>query len=119
MEPKRVPPSLRTKSRYIIFEAITESQVDFDYVSKSVWNAVSEFLGELGSSEVRLWLVKNLYNNERQVGVIKCSHDRVEQVRTALALVRSVGESRAIMRILGVTGTIKSAQLKYLEAGRG
>ena len=118
MEPKILPPSLRAKARYVIFEVISEGHVVFEDVQKSVWNAVTEWLGELGSSEMRLWIVKNLYNDDKQLGVIKCAHDRVEHIRASLAFVKIIGETHAIVRVLGVTGTIKSARLKYLEAGK-
>ncbi|MBI2583321.1 MAG: ribonuclease P protein component 2 [Candidatus Aenigmarchaeota archaeon] len=118
MEPKRLPPSLRAKSRYVIFEVISEGKVVFEDVTKAIWNAVTEWLGEMGSSEARLWIVKNLYSDSKQIGVIKCAHDRVEHIRVSLALVKMTGETRAIIRVIGVTGTIKAAQLKYLEAGK-
>lgn len=118
MDPKRLPPSLRTKSRYIVFEVISDGKVVFEDVQKAIWNSVAEWLGELGSSEARLWIVKNMYNDDKQIGIIKCSHDRVEHVRSSLAFVKIIGETRSIIRILGVSGTIKSARLKYIEAGK-
>jgi len=62
----------------------------------------------------RIWVIRNLYEQNAQRGVIKCSHDRVENIRVALAAIKMVAESPALVKILGVTGTIKSARNKYL-----
>jgi len=112
--PKTLPPSLRTKGRYIVFEIVSEMRLSYSDFSAAMWNSLLDFIGELGASEARCWLIKNLYDEKAQRGVIKCSHDKVEHVRAALALLHTIGDTRATVRILGVTGTIKSAQNKYL-----
>jgi ribonuclease P/MRP protein subunit POP5 len=114
MEPKRLPPSLRAKSRYVVFEIISEKPATFADFTASVWNSMMGFLGELQASEARVWIIRNLYDEKTQRGVMKCSHDRIEHVRAALSMIQMVGETRAIVHIIGVTGTIKSARNKYL-----
>lgn len=114
MQPKPIPPSMRPKSRYVVFEIISERPIDFSGFGTSAWAGILGFLGELTASESRMWIMRSLYNEKAQRGVLKCAHDRVEHVRAALTLVNMIGETRAIIRILGVTGTIKSARNKYL-----
>ena len=114
-EPKMLPPSLRPSKRYIIFEIISDEKVVYDDLVTAVWSGMLSFLGELITSSVKIWLIKALYDEENQRGVIKCGHDYVEHVRSVLSLIQTVGENRVIIRILGVTGTIKSAKIKYLE----
>ena len=112
--PKILPSSLRSKSRYIVFEIISESPVEYDNFRDALWNSIINFLGEFGSSDANLRILKNLYDTKSQRGVIKCRHDMVEHVRTSLSLIAIIGESRVAIRIHGVTGTIKSARNKYL-----
>ncbi len=112
--PKILPPSMRQKKRYLVFEVISNEKITYiDFI-----NAASEsmlaLLGDLEVSEARVWFIQNLFNPEKKRGVIKVDHMAVEPVRASLALVSIIGESKAIIRILGVTGTIKSAQVKYL-----
>ncbi len=114
MDPKRLPPSMRAKSRYVVFEVISEKPVSFSEFTSAVWNSMMSFLGELSTSEARTWIIRNLYNEKTQRGVLKCSHDRIEHVRAALAMIPMIGETRATVHIIGVTGTIKSARNKYL-----
>ena len=109
-----MPPTLRSQKRYIVFEVISESKITYNELVGAIWNSMLSFLGELGSSEARTWIVQNLYKEDEQKCVIKCRHDYVEQVRAVLSLIQMVGETKATIRILGVTGTIKSAKTKYL-----
>lgn len=113
-EPKMLPPSLRSHKRYIIFEIISETSIAYSDLVNAIWNSMLNFLGENESSEAKVWLIQNLYDEKNQKGVIKCRHDYVEHMRATLSLISMVGESKVIIKILGVTGTIKSAKNKYL-----
>jgi len=110
---KTIPPTLRDKKRYIAYEVISESKVDFDSVSNAIWYSIINFLGEKGAAEADAWVIKNAYDASKQIGILKCSHTDVENVRAAMALVQKVGESRAIVRVLGISGTIKAARNKF------
>ena len=114
MEPKRLPPTLRAKSRYIIVEVLSERATTFEEFTTALRQTMLNLLGELTTSEARIWPIRNLWNIKEQKGVLKCGHDRVEHIRAALTLITMVGESRASVRVMGVTGTIKSARNKYL-----
>jgi len=112
--PKKLPPSLRTKRRYIVFEIISEHPMEYSDFVNAVWASLLNFLGEATTSDARIWIIQNLYDLKNHRGVIRCKHDSVEQVRAALTLIQMVGETKAVIKILGVTGTIKSAKGKYL-----
>ncbi|MBS3054651.1 MAG: ribonuclease P protein component 2 [Candidatus Aenigmarchaeota archaeon] len=114
-EPRMLPPSMRPKKRYIIFEIISESPVEFKEFSATAWNSFLSTLGEAHISEARIWIIPNLYDGRKQKGVLRCGNAYVEDVRAALAMVSIVGESRAIIKAIGVTGTIKSAREKYAD----
>jgi ribonuclease P/MRP protein subunit POP5 len=112
--PKTLPPALRPNKRYVIFEIISEHPVEYSDFSSAVWASLLDFAGELGASDARIWLIANLYDDKRQRGIIKCSNISVETVRAALSLVQIISEHKCIVRVIGVTGTLKSAQDKYL-----
>ncbi len=114
MEPKILPPSMRPAKRYIVFEIISDTPVIYGEFVNAVWTNSMEFLGELGSSEAGIWFVHNSYSETKQTGILKCRHNSVENVRTVLSLISMIGETRCIIKILGVTGTIKSAKTKYM-----
>ena len=112
--PKLLPPTMRPTKRYIAYEVISESPIQYNEFISAVWVSMFNFLGELGSSEAGVWFVHNLHDEKTQKGLLKCRHDAVEKIRTALSLIQIIGETRAIIKIMGVTGTIKSARTKYL-----
>lgn len=114
MEPKMLPPSMRPPKRYIVYEIISEQPISYSELVNTIWTASMEFLGELGTSEANIWFVHNTYDSKQQAGMIKCRQDSVEKVRAMLSLITVVSESKCVIKILGVTGTIKSAKTKYL-----
>jgi ribonuclease P/MRP protein subunit POP5 len=114
-KPKILPPSMRSSKRYIVFKIISDEKISFADFGKAIWNSMLSYLGELKSAEAKIWIIQNLYNEEKQRGVIKCDHNSVEEVRTVLSLIQFVGESKVIFNVIGVTGTIKSAASKYFS----
>jgi len=45
MEPKILPPSMRSKSRYVVFEVISEKPIDYSDFLNALWNIM---FGEYG-----------------------------------------------------------------------
>jgi len=113
-KPAFLPPSLRPSRRYIVYEVVSDEPVDYNELMNSMWYNILEFLGELKGSELDIWIMKNLYDSSTQTGLIRCNHDQVEFIRAALAMIQEVGETKAIVRVKSVTGTIKSAKKNYL-----
>lgn len=111
--PRPLSPTLRDRKRYIAFQVISEQKVLGSDVFSSIWHALLNFLGERGVAEANVWLSKPNYDDVKQIGIIKCSHMSVEQVRTALALVQRIGDTRSIINVLGVSGTIRAAKAKF------
>lgn len=100
-------PTLREKDRYVAFQIISEEAVVYSDFEAAIWNTAMDFFGELGTSQISLWLIKNLYDDEKQIGVIRCNHVSVPIVLTTLGLIERLGDSRVIVKILKVSGTIK------------
>jgi|YelNatPaOPRAMG01_1025707.scaffolds.fasta_scaffold08709_6 ribonuclease P/MRP protein subunit POP5 len=105
--PKILLPSLREKERYVKFKVISEEPIQYSDLESAIWNSFLDFYGELGVSELSLWIIKNLWDEKEQVGVIKCNNKSVEKVLAGLGLISRLGDSRIIFKILKVSGTIK------------
>jgi len=103
--------TLREKDRYISFKVISEESIIYSDLESSIWATLLEFYGELGVSQMSLRIVKNLYNEKEQIAVIKCNNKSVPKVIAGLGLVTRLGESRVIIKILKVSGTIKGLKL--------
>ena len=106
---------MRPKKRYIIFEIVSETPVAFKDFIFVAWTSFLSFLGTIDTADSKILIINNLYDEKTQKGVIRCKSDSVEKIRSALSLISIVGESRSIIKIIGVTGTIKSAKAKYMD----
>jgi ribonuclease P/MRP protein subunit POP5 len=112
-KPKPLPPSLRGRRRYIAYQVISEEKFLQDDLFNTMWHSVLNFLGEQGTSKTNMWIVKDSYDDKNQTGLIRCSHISVEHVRASLALIERIGDVRVVFKILGVSGTIKAAKMKF------
>jgi len=106
-----LPPSLRERKRYILFQVISEEPIKYEDLEQAVWNQLLDTFGEFGVSSMSLWLIKNLYDEEKQTGVIKCNHLSVPKVLVGLGLIPRLGDTRVIFKILKVSGTIKGLKV--------
>lgn len=116
--PAPLPPSIRGRRRYIAYQVIFEEKVPFPDLVNTIWHSLLNFLGELGTSEADIWVVKDTFDEAKQIGLIRCSHMTVEHVRSALALVQRIGDTRVIIKVLGVSGTIRAAKTKFFGETR-
>jgi len=105
--PKTLIPTLREKERYVKFKVISEQPISYVDLESAIWNLFLDFYGELGVSEISLWVIKNLWDEKEQVGVIKCNNKSVQKVLTGLNFIQRLGDSRVIFKILKISGTIK------------
>ena len=112
-KPKPLPSSLREKKRYVVYEVVAEKEVDIDVLADEIYRHAMEILGELGMSEISLWVMKNLFSGRK--GLIRVTPAGVERIRLVLSSIRQIDEIPAIIDVLGVTGTIRAARLKYLK----
>ncbi len=114
IKPKILSPHLRLKKRYLVFKVFSEYPIDFDTLSHAIYSSLLEFSGELNTGLSRIWIMKDLWNEKEQIGVIRCSHTAVELVRSSLILLERIGDSKVSIRILGVSGTIEGAKRKFM-----
>ncbi len=111
--PKTLPLSYREKKRYITFEILSDNKIEIGELIKSVWSQTINFIGVLGVARTNLKFLNDIYDERKQRFVVRCSPKDVEFVRLALALVSEINEKKVVLRSLGVTGTLKSAKIKY------
>jgi len=116
--PKPLPPSLRGRRRYIAYQVISEEKILFQDLINTIWHSILNFLGEQGASRADIWIAKNIYDEKRQMGLIRSSHLNVEHVRASLALIQRIGDTRVVVKVLGVSGTINAAKMKFFGETR-
>ncbi|MDI6798424.1 MAG: Rpp14/Pop5 family protein [Candidatus Aenigmarchaeota archaeon] len=104
-------PTLRERERYIAFKIISEEPVVYEDIEQAIWNVALDFFGEHGVSKMSMYVIKSLYDIERQIGVVRCNNKSVSQVISCLGLISRLGDTRVIFKILKVSGTIKGLKL--------
>lgn len=104
---KTLMPTLRERERYIKFQVISDEPIYYSDLEQAIWNVLLDFYGEYGLSKTSMWLVKNLWDEHEQIGVIRCNNKSVQQIIAGLGLVTRLGDNRIIFKIIKVSGTIK------------
>ena len=105
-------PSMREKKRYIAFKAHSESSVNYNDVRNSIWNSVEAFLGDDDSSRADIKIVKNVWNQKQQTGLIRCTQKYADRIKLCLAFISQIGDSKVIFQATRVSGTIKGSANK-------
>ena len=113
---KMLPPTLREKKRYIMFEVLSEEEVNYEELESAIWNILLDFLGEFGVATTSFWILKERWKGNR--GIIRCNHTSVQHIIASLGLLERIGDTRLTIRILGVSGTIKSLIEKTSQQGQ-
>lgn len=109
---KRLLPSLRAKKRYLAFELISEGPVSRSDLVKEVMYSASSLLGDITTSECDI----KVLGFEGWKGIIQCSHTKVKETRASLATLTRVNGKRAILHVLGTSGTVRRATEKFLQS---
>jgi ribonuclease P/MRP protein subunit POP5 len=112
-----LPPTLRERRRYLAFELISEREIDKRELLKEIRDSIYSLYGDTGASESKMWLIEYSKNEDadggtdrcRGVGILRCAHNKVEEVRAALACIHSASGVRLGIRVIGISGTIKGA----------
>lgn len=105
---KMSSPTLRERDRYVYFQIFSDERIAYSDLEAAIWNTLLEFYGESGVGRMSVWLVKNLWQDSDQSGVIRCNNKSVPELIAGLGLISRLGESRIAVKIKKVSGTIKS-----------
>lgn len=112
---KALMPTLREKKRYVAFKIISENKiVGFDAVSNAIFDSGRKLFGELGMAELGLIPVKERWNNEKQIGLVRVNHKHVNQIKAAFALIKEIDNNKVIVSSIGTSGIMKKAVEMYM-----
>ncbi|HLG24048.1 MAG TPA: Rpp14/Pop5 family protein [Candidatus Nanoarchaeia archaeon] len=107
---KPLLPSLREKKRYLAFEIISKSKIDdFKLVENAIFSSLHNLTGVIGLAKAGIIPMEDKWNPNLQMGIIKVSHLCVDELKSALALCKSINGSEVIFKSLKVTGVLNEA----------
>ena len=96
-----------SKHKEARFQVISEYEITYSDLEAAIWNTLLDFFGERGMAQTSMWLIKNLYDDGKQAGVIRCNNKSVQKILAGLGFVTRFGDNRVTIKILKVSGTIK------------
>ncbi len=108
---KATPPTIRTRQRYIVFQVYGEEKFKKDEVVHAITRTGTKFLGDLGYSKAKSWLID--FDSGSQKGILRIVNTEKDNIKATLVLIKELGEKRARINVLGVSGTIKRAKEKW------
>lgn len=73
-----------------------------------------QFLGELGYGKAGI-MVLDLWDENR--GIIRTNTKSVDQVKTALTMIEKIGNQKAIVKTIGVSGMLNKAKNIFPKGG--
>ena len=113
---KAVLPTLREKKRYVAFEVLSEdNNTDLNKINAAISESFMELYGNLGMAGAGLMFLNEKYNPQLNRGVVKVGHYYVNNLKSALAMIREIDHNKVIIRSLGVSGVLRKTA-NYLAA---
>jgi RNase P/RNase MRP subunit POP5 len=101
-----------TRRRYLAFKVQGGEGFDQSEVWSTAVSSLRYLYGVKGGAEADLRLIE--YDAERGVGVLRCNHNYLTEVRASLALVTRIGDVEVSIQVLRVSGTVKTLREKML-----
>jgi ribonuclease P/MRP protein subunit POP5 len=115
MRLKILLPSLRKRKRYILFKIISEEPINYNLFKDLVNSTILKFYGELTFGKFGFKFLDERWNEKEQIGIIRCNHKFVPNIILAFGLLQRIGDSRINIKILKVSGTIKSLLKEFKD----
>tara|TARA_Y100000310_G_C20471506_1_gene710287 strand:- start:106 stop:432 length:327 start_codon:yes stop_codon:yes gene_type:complete len=103
-------PSLKQKKRYVVFEVATDKTFSVKEIKEAVEFALKDFLGQWGLAKSSPMFLKEKCKNNKFI--IKVNHKYVDEVKSALILIKKIKNTPVIVKSVITSGTLKKASLR-------
>ncbi len=111
---KGLLPTLRQKKRFIVFKIESNKKFDFKEISYCIIDNLIKFLGTVDFGKNGVWLIREKYDKEKNIGIIKTSIKLKDKTIVALSLIENINNEDVVIKILGVSGTLKGCK-KFIK----
>ena len=119
---RHLPKHLRPRWRYLAveLESWPDADVDRGAFQRELWYAAQNLLGDPGSADADLTVFGFAFADGAGEAVIRARRGHVDDARAALACVDEVDGRPFGLRVMGVSGTVRACEERYLgrQAGR-
>ncbi len=109
MKGKPLLPTLRTKKRYVVYETISENDLNNKQVFNVIQDSYKECYGVFGLGEAGIMDTKIYHKNK---AILKINHKYLDKLRTAMAMITNINDNDVIVNTVSVSGMIKKAKIR-------
>ena len=95
----------RNRKRYILFDIISNKEIIPASLEKTVLNTISRNFGELGVTESKILLLKELYKKNH--GIFVTTNNFVAKLKFVFGLIKKIDDNEVIITTKKVYGTLK------------
>ncbi|MCS7121482.1 MAG: ribonuclease P [Archaeoglobaceae archaeon] len=106
-----LPPSLRSRKRYIAFKVVCEVEVDGKMIEKALEAKMAELFGDIALAESKISLE---YFNDNK-GILGCERKSFDKVLIALTFLTEINGFKVLPITVGASGNVRKCKKKYLE----
>lgn len=114
MKGKPLLPTLRTKKRYVVYEARYDSPIGLSKVFNTIKDSYKECFGIFGLGESGLMDTK-IYNEANKRGILKINTKYVGDLKVAIPMIEKIDGKDAAVRTIVTSGILKKAKLMLLR----
>lgn len=107
---KTLSPTLRQKKRFLKVKIHSQSPFDFKELSEHLSNEIIHLLGLLDFSKAGVWLLKDKFDAENQIVIVKVSTKLKDKLVASLALIESINNKKVQLEVIKVTSTLKGLE---------
>lgn len=105
----KLQPTLKQKKRYVVFEIIADQRFAFPEVKEEIEKAMKDFWGSSGLAKSCPMILEEKFNPEKQKFLVKINHRYVDELKSAMILIKSIKNKPIIVKSVIVSGTLKKA----------
>ena len=118
---RHLPKHARPRWRYLAVEFRTwpDGDIDRDGFQRALWYAAQNLLGDPGSADADLSVVRFRVADGVGEAVVRVRREATSAGRAAVACVDAVGGTPVGAVVRGVSGTIRACEESYLHADGG
>ena len=118
---KHLPKHLRPRYRYLGVELRADPDVELDRgtVQRHLWYAAQNLVGDVGSAELGLEVLRFEFDDGEGCAVVRCRRGTVGRARAVLACLDDVEGERVRAIVRGVSGTVRGCEEKYIRRPGG
>lgn len=93
----------------MVYEIISNGSHSFEGAASAISSSFAQLTGDLGMAAADLVIMKNFKNNR---GILRMNYKAADRAKTALAMIKSIGQNKAVVRSVNVSGILKKARAK-------